>query len=268
MNKIGILQGRLTASNGRGIQFFPTENWRQEFMLAKNIGFDCIEWLIEKEDPNDNPIFLASAMREIQDLQTKTGVSIPSVHGFYRKDEHYPDEAVTLIEKTREVGANLILISFFKDNILATLEDKKLAVEQLRKAVAKAEQLGVRIGIETELAAREVLEFVAMFKSDAVGVYYDIGNMVSMGVDVVSEIRQIGPLIYGVHIKDRKRGGKTIPFGEGDSDFPAIFAVLKEIGYQGAYIFQGARSEGVDDVILNTRYYDYVKNLLTEIETK
>ena len=42
MWQIGIMQGRLTEPNGRGIQFFPFDNWRPEFEAAKEIGLDEI----------------------------------------------------------------------------------------------------------------------------------------------------------------------------------------------------------------------------------
>ncbi len=263
MNKIGILQGRLTASDGRGTQFFPEENWRQEFTIGKDIGFQCIEWLVKKDDPRNNPLWNDKEREEIKELIKTSGVSIPSVHGFYSKDESYKKIAEELVELTADIGAKTVLISFFHDNILHTDDDKKVAIGQLEKALKKAEGLGIHLGIEAEIPATEIARFIELFQSEAVGSYYDIGNMVSMDVDVVKEIKLLGKKIIGIHIKDRtKGGGKSVPFGEGDSDFPAIFRALKDTGYSGAYIFQGARQDGIDDVALNTRYYEYIKKIL------
>ena len=46
-----------------------------------------------------------------------------------------------------------------------------------------------------------------------------------------------------VHIKDRVRGGGTVPLGTGDADFEATFKELSRIGYQGDITLQVARSE-------------------------
>ena len=266
MNKIGILQGRLTPSNGRGTQFFPEENWRQEFSVAKDIGFECIEWLVKKDDPRNNPLWNDGAREEIKELIKTSGVSVPSVHGFYSKDENYKKIAEELVELTADIGAKTVLISFFHDNILETDDDKKAAVEQLQKALQKAETLNIRLGIEAEIPASGIMRFIELFQSEAVGSYYDIGNMVSLDVDVIEEIKLLGKKIIGVHVKDRpKGGGKSLPFGEGDSDFPAIFQALKEVGYSGAYIFQGARVEGIDDIELNKRYYEYIADILKTV---
>ena len=123
----------------------------------------------------------------------------------------------------------------------------------------------ITIGIETEMEAIQLLKLVETFKSDLIGVYYDIGNMVSMGVSVEDEIKLLGKRIVGVHVKDRLRGGKSVPLGKGDAPFKKVFAALKEIGYHKPYIIQGARSEETDDITLNTEYYKYVWTLLEPI---
>ena len=267
MNTLGVLQGRLTASQGRGIQFFPHEHWREEFALARSINLDCIEWLVEREEREQNPLFSEKGVAEINELKKMYRIETPSVHGFYSKEKEYPKVIAHLFEKAAAIGARTVLVSFFKENVLTSDEARAAAVVQLTPVIAEAKRQGVRIGVETELAAPALLPFIESFKSDAVGVYYDIGNMVSMGIDVLADIRALGSRIYGVHIKDRPRdGGKSVPLGEGASDFPAIFRVLKEVGYPGPYIFQGARKEGVDDVMLNARYRDYVASLLREFE--
>ena len=42
----GIVQGRLTISDE--LQKFPQSNWKNEFKVAKNLGFDFIELLVEE----------------------------------------------------------------------------------------------------------------------------------------------------------------------------------------------------------------------------
>ena len=54
---IGIMQGRLTESKGRGIQFFPFEEWKEEFKKAQKIELDEIEWIFDYYNYQDNPLW-------------------------------------------------------------------------------------------------------------------------------------------------------------------------------------------------------------------
>jgi len=263
--KIGFLQGRLTKSTDGDIQFFPFDNWENEFKIASDLGFDCIELLVKSNSYKENPIWSDAGVGRILELSKKFNLSVPSVHGFYIKKPEYTDILIELIKRSSMVGAQAVLISFFEERALNNMEDKLTAVNLIKPALDIARELNVTLGIETEMPAEELKEFVDMFDSKNVGVYYDIGNMVSMGVDVVKEIELLKNYICGVHIKDRLVGKGTVPIGEGDSDFPVIFLALKNINYKKPLIFQGARKEGVDDIELNKSYLKTVKNWLLEI---
>ena len=256
---LGILQGRLTPSPDGSIQFFPKDNWEKEFVIAKQLGFDCMEWLIKKESYEENP--LRRPYRNY--LKDTLEIPILSVHGFYDKNPHYSSILGNIIEYSSAIGARTVLISFFKDNALKSESDKKLALKQILPALQVYKNTSVRLGIETEMPARELLEFVGSFDHSDVGVYYDIGNMASIGVDVVEEIKFLGNLICGVHVKDRlANGGKTVPLGEGCADFEGAFRALCQVGYKGPFIIQGARVAGMDDIDLNREYFHFCKDLL------
>lgn len=49
MNPIGIIQGRLSPPTEGGIQSFPVETWKHEFLLATQAGLNCIEWVYQGE---------------------------------------------------------------------------------------------------------------------------------------------------------------------------------------------------------------------------
>jgi len=264
---VGVLQGRLTPSNGRGIQFFPFENWEKEFELASGVGFNVIELLVKRDSYEKNPLWSDEGTGKISELKEEHKIETPSVHGFYDKTGKYPDVIIKIIENASRVGAKTVLISFFKENILHGEDDKKLARKQLEIPLQVAAEHGVNLGVETEMPAKDLGEFLDSFGSENIKVYYDIGNMVSMGVNVVEEIKFLGERICGVHVKDRKLHGESMPIGEGDADFPAIFAALKDVNYRGAFVLQGARSDGVDDVELNLRYFKYVRDLLEQVYT-
>jgi L-ribulose-5-phosphate 3-epimerase len=263
-HKIGILQGRLTPSNGRGIQFFPQEEWQEEFQLAHNIGFDCIELLVKANDHKNNPLFNKEDLDKIKSLKKQSEIETLSIHGFYNKEKWYPAVLIEMISIAKLVGANTILVSFFNENSLLNDTDKQKVQEQLKKPLKIAEELGISIAVETEILARELKLFVESFHSNAIGIYYDLGNMASMNVLIAEEIKLLKHLIKGVHIKDRKKnGGESVVLGDGDTDFKEAFDALESIGYNGPYVIQGARHSSENDVVLNKKYLNFVKDKLT-----
>ena len=50
------MQGRLSSRKDNRIQSFPTKYWEKEFEIASDIGFDSIEWVIDDDGIDDNPI--------------------------------------------------------------------------------------------------------------------------------------------------------------------------------------------------------------------
>ncbi len=266
MNKIqiGILQGRLTPSVDGSLQFFPKDNWQNEFAVAKQLGFDCIEWLIKNDEMRErNPFFVPFGLKEVESLVQKSGISIPSIHAFYSKGSEYSWDLTDIALKAKQISVRTILVSFFGENALKTKSDKELALRKIREVLGFCGALGIRIAIESEMEAAELLEFINSFASPIVGVYYDIGNMASMGVDVAAEITFLSNKIFGVHIKDRKAcGGETVPLGLGCVDFEKAFRALHDVYYAGPFIIQSARIPGVDDVQLNLEYLRFCKRLL------
>jgi hypothetical protein len=73
------MQGRLTEPKGRGIQFFPFDNWAHEFELASDLGLHEIEWIFDHPQYEENPLWTASGRKIIKELFTSTGVGISSV---------------------------------------------------------------------------------------------------------------------------------------------------------------------------------------------
>jgi len=55
--KIGFMQGRLVKPVKSKIQEFPVNDWEYELELANNININLIEWVIDKNSIDSNPIF-------------------------------------------------------------------------------------------------------------------------------------------------------------------------------------------------------------------
>jgi L-ribulose-5-phosphate 3-epimerase len=264
---IGFLQGRLTPTFPPEfpIQFFPSENWRNEFLDGKRIGFDHIELLVQESAYGLNPLWNERGTDEINRISAETGLGIRSVHGFYSLSKEYPEILRHLIAQCGKVSASVILLSFFNEKKLESIAERDRAYDSIAQALDLCESNGISLGLEAELPADVLLEFIGRFPGTHIGVYYDIGNQYSIGMDVPKEIRLLGNRIVGVHVKDRRSisdGGASVPLGEGCADFGAAFKALFDIDYARLFIIQGARAKGTDDLKLNADYLKTVKTLL------
>ena len=58
-NKIGVMQGRLLPKYKGLYQAHPKGYWKDEFAIAKDFGLDCIEFILDFNDVEENPLLKA-----------------------------------------------------------------------------------------------------------------------------------------------------------------------------------------------------------------
>jgi hexulose-6-phosphate isomerase len=257
---IGIIQGRLTSSPNGRLQFFPKNNWRNEFPLAQKIGLAAIEPILETDDFLDNPLLNEAEIEELKMLSQRYQVAVVSCCGdifmdypLHRETGDRLELAVMILDRLiancARVGIKTILMPILERSEIRSESEKSQLRSVLSGFLGKVEKAGISFAFESSLPGLELKELVESFKHSNVKVYYDIGNAVSYGFDVPREIRILGGLIGGVHVKDRKVGSSvSVPLGTGDASFPDIFAVLREVNYRECLILQAARD--VNDCFL------------------
>ena len=84
--RIGFMQGRLSPIRNNRIQSFPWDNWQIEFLEARELGFKLIEWTIDEENFDANPLVDSSFWKVIADLSNSNRIKIPSVTCDYFKE--------------------------------------------------------------------------------------------------------------------------------------------------------------------------------------
>ncbi len=271
---IGVLEGRLTPSRERGVQFFPDDNWEKEFEDAKQIGLSAIELLVRPKGLREHPLLSPEGRNRLIELSKSNNIAIPSVHGYYLAEDQYAKDIVDVVYATAEIGAKVVLISFFKERKLSLLQDSTWdrAHQLLLPATKAAQETGVQLGIETELSAQTILEFIdRALVPEAFGVYYDLGNQFACGFSVADEIRFLKEHVVGVHIKDRLPNtdpaveSKSVPLGEGCADFESAFKALKDIGYSRPLILQGAGGEDGKELERNKQYREFTESIAQRI---
>lgn len=135
-------------------------------------------------------------------------------------------------------GDNSKFDAYIKAQNRAT-DTSRAAVERL---IPLAEELKVVIALENvwnNLWVQPALyqHFIASFASPWVKSYFDIGNHVKYSPPQ-DWIRDLGPLIAKVHIKDFKlnpdgKGGTFVHPRDGSIDWPVVRRALSDIGYDG-----------------------------------
>lgn len=246
--KIGIMQGRLQPPVGGQIQAFP-QDWRPEFAVAKEAGLDAIEWIY---DVGINPI-VSIAGRDTMALEvSRTGVQIRSVCAdyFMRWPLLSGDPAMVrtlawVIQQCSAAHVQRLVLPFVDHSSMQGSAPVDVAA-LLVSCVEYAENLGVELHIETDLSPNQYRGFLSCLPG--IKVCYDTGNSASLGYRWQDEFAAYGPQIGSVHIKDRVRGGGTVPLGEGDVDFQGVFHGLEQLGYDGDFILQVARGPAGEEL--------------------
>jgi L-ribulose-5-phosphate 3-epimerase len=267
MNKIGVMQGRLTPPIKGKIQAFPWDTWKQEFRTATDLGFDEIEFIFESEDYKNNPIYTPAGLKEIEKLTKDTGVLVRYVCADYFMEKPFvrvPEKErtqnieilKTLIAGCASIGVVGIEIPLVDNSRLTTPEEKRVFVESLDTCLPAAEEHNMQLGLETSLGPEEFKELLEKIDNPLVVANYDTGNSSSLGYDPKEELTKYGKWIRNIHIKDRVLGGSTVPLGQGDADFDLFFKTLGKLGYNDSFILQAARQK--DDLAAAREYKAFV----------
>ncbi len=262
------MQGRLSPAPAGRPQAFPWLTWQAEFAQAARCGLDLIEWLVTADGFDRNPLSTDAGVADIQSRIAATGVAVRSVCADFcisqplvRVTDCERQATIERLERivkcSATIGANLLLIPLLEGGAIRTADEAAVAGAALDSVARVAADRGLRLGLETDLPAAAVNEWLDHLPA-VVGAYYDVGNAAAAGFDPAAEIRALGPALCGVHIKDRKRGAGSVPLGQGDVDFRATFAALAATGYAGALILE--TPVGTNPQLTAERHLAFVKH--------
>ena len=274
----GIMQGRLVPPEGGRFQSFPRERWRDEFPRAQAAGIEYIEWIVDAYGEDVNPVLSDAGLREFDALKAQHGIATLGICADWFMD--YPLLRSTVAERVerecflhwllpvaKRIGARYIVLPFVDASRIETYAEKDALVEILTAAAPSAEENGVELHLETDLAPAEFAELLARVPHPFVKANYDSGNSSGLGYVASEEFGAYGERIGSIHIKDRlskAAGGiKTMPLGKGSADFDDVFACMKHIGYDRPITLQVARGEDDDEVNWIREQLNFVKRYWT-----
>ena len=226
-----------------GVKGTPTE----KFAVLKKLGFLGVE--IDSPSKGLNLDEIVAATKE-------TGIVvhgvIDSVH--WNDTLSSPNEEVRAkglkaligaIADAKTVGADTVLLVPGVVNKEVTYEQCwERSTAEVKKAIPVAEKAGVKIAIEVVwnnflTKPEQLVEYVDQFKTETVGAYFDVSNMVKYGVQPADWIRKLGKRMLKFDFKgfnnDQFKSGKSgwVDIGEGTEDWPEVLKALAEIKYTG-----------------------------------
>jgi L-ribulose-5-phosphate 3-epimerase len=257
-NKVGVMQGRLLPKYKKQYQAHPVGYWHEEFSIAASMGLGLIEFIVDLDGIEENPMMSESGILQINQTVTKTGVNVNSICAdcFMAEPLHSTDPASAnrsvgylrrLINNAAHVGVAHIVIPCVDQSSLRTTDEIARFVDALNSVLGEAENMGVNLSLETDLDPVNFSRLLERFSSPRVTVNYDTGNSASLGYDPREELAAYGNRISDIHIKDRLKGGGSVLLGTGNADFSAFFDALSHIDYLGPFILQAYRDDqGVD----------------------
>lgn len=233
--------------------------------LSKRIGFDGVEISLGRKPSGDRlPLADPDVQQRYLDESRKHNVPIVStcldiLHvNFLKSDPLGQKWVMDSIPITRKLGARVILLPFFGNGRMLTRAELDFVADFLKKeAAAEATRAGVVLGLENTNSAEENAYILDRVQSDAVRVYYDVGNSTGGGFDVVGEIGWLGrDRICQFHLKDNPHY-----LGEGSINFPAVIKAIAAIGFKGVANLECSAPSGSVEQDMK-RNLAYIRGLL------
>ena len=215
--------------------------------FCKDAGFEAIEL---KFGPGGDPDMGGSSddVRNVRRMCDAAGIDIASIIAWgpdrgsilspaEEERQKMCDDIARGLEIAEHLGVDAILLhpgQLTADNRYDAAYEH--ALESLRKMAPVAEKHKVAIAVENVwnrflLSPIEMRDFVDAVDSRYIGTYLDVGNMLLYGYPQ-HWIGVLGARIKKVHFKDFSRKEfKFCKLQEGDVDWPAVMAALREIGF-------------------------------------
>lgn len=273
-SRLGVMQGRLSPLIGDKIQAFPFETWREEFSKLREIRIPNLEWTLDHHNLNENPFMTDQGRQEIRALCTQHSVRIVAVtcDNFMQKpffkqlskaaQETQLDQMKQVLEACSLLKVGICVIPVVDQSSINSTCERDSFLEGLEKLLKHAPEENFKLSIESDWTPDNLKKMLDCLNTAKVGINYDIGNSASLGFDPKEEFKAYGDKVIHVHIKDRLKGGSTVPLGQGSANFETVFELLRDHDYRGYGVFQTARAPDDDHVGALLRYKEFVKRYL------
>lgn len=238
---------------------------------SKAAGFACVQYNMACSGLAAMPDALsAQEVAAVAAASKASGVAIAAVSGTYNMI--HPDPAVrakglarleVLLQNAAAMGTGMVTLCtgtrdaedqwrHHPDN--GSAEAWRDLLAEMGKACALAEPLGIKLGIEPELAnvvdtAARARALIDTLQSPALAIVLDPANLFEVATladqrELLSRsVDLLADRIAMAHAKDRDAVGGFATAGKGVVDFPHFLGALKAAGFDGDLVTHGLAAE-------------------------
>ena len=248
------MQGRLLPKYQGRYQAHPIGYWEDEFEIAASLGVDLIEFILDYNDFEENPLMSASGCKKIIEIANQSDVKVKTICADYFMDAplHSTDLNVAtlsaavlreLIVNSRTIGVTDIVLPLVDQSSVRDSESQDQFIRAIEPFLPYLDENNMNLNLETDLDPTAFKSLLNQINSDRVTVNYDTGNSAGLGYDPEQEFAAYGDRITDIHIKDRVKNGFSVCLGQGSADFTQIFKCVQNYGYSGPFIMQAFRDD-------------------------
>ena len=263
---LGIMQGRLLPPFKSNYQAHPVGYWQKEFSIARDIGLNSIEFIIDAYMYGSNPILNKKGLDEIKNLIFESGVTVRSIcadifmewpiQKIIKSEENiYKELIFKMIENLSEIGGRDIVIPFVDKSSIKNDDEKDFIVNFLNTFKNIVKEKDINICIESDLDPFNLKKFIESFNNEQIKINYDSGNSASLGYKFDEEIDLYKDKISNIHIKDRVYRGGPVPLGKGDAEIKKVKDFIISTKYDGTITFQAYRDGNQVETFLDQYNY-------------
>ena len=265
------MQGRLLPKYLDRYQAHPKGYWKSEFTIASQLDLDSIEFILDYNNAEENPLLNLKGLEEIREAEIISGVKVRSICADYFMEAPIHSKDSIIVDKSLNILERLIknvTATNIKNIIIPCVDQSKLNnnidinnfVNNIKPIIKTLENENINICLETDLSPLPFANMLDTIGSNNIKVNYDIGNSAAKGYDSDEEFKAYGSKITDLHIKDRLLGGSSVLLGTGDANFIKISENMIKYNYQGLLIFQAFRDdEGIK--IFKKQFNWFLKNI-------
>ena len=173
--------------------------------------------------------------KQMRKLLDDLGIRCFSTHndeGYFSSEKIQRARDMNLI-----LGSKYVVMS--SAHVTTGLDGWKAVADKLNKAAETVESSGLKVGYHnhqpefTPVEGKRPIEILAKNTKPTVVLQLDVGTCVEAGSDPVAWIRSNPGRIHSIHCKDWSPDpgkGYTVLFGEGATDWKAIFKAAESVG--------------------------------------
>jgi inosose dehydratase len=156
-------------------------------------------------------------------------------------------DAVAAAQFARDLGVGIVIYKAdARDTYVRTARRFLDSVDEQRLGLTTVIQNHAGSAISSVDDYRAIFDAVPDPRLRAI---LEVGHFHQAGFTWQAGLDYLGDRVALVHLKDMK-GGKSVPYGTGDVDFPALFDALRARGYAGDYVveLESPGGNSTDDV--------------------